>query len=82
MCRLTLSEEDLIALTGLTQASAQIRWLNRNGWIFAVGADGLPKVASAYFERRMVHGDNDTDDAGMGQAWEINAFALQGNPKN
>lgn len=54
---LTLLKTELHSLTGLIQPAAQIRWLKANGWLFEVGGDGLPKVASAYFELRMVHGD-------------------------
>lgn len=55
---LTLTTEQLSILTGRTQPAAQIRWLKGRNWRFEVGFDGLPKVAFAYFERRMVFGED------------------------
>lgn len=54
---LTLTISELSGITGRVQPAAQIRWLKAHGWLFEVGGDGLPKIASAYFERRMVHGE-------------------------
>jgi hypothetical protein len=51
-----LPKADLKALTGYVRASAQIRWLRRHGWKFAVNALGDPVVAVAEFERHMVGG--------------------------
>jgi hypothetical protein len=53
---LTITKQDLADLTGRRQPAAQIRWLRTYGWVFEIGADGMPKVANAYFDRRMVHG--------------------------
>lgn len=36
---LTISAEDLTALTGRSQPAAQIRWLEGQKWTYAVGAD-------------------------------------------
>jgi hypothetical protein len=47
---------DIQALTGYTRASAQIRWLRRNGWKVKVNALGEPVVALAEFNRHMVGG--------------------------
>lgn len=44
------------ALTGYTRASAQVRWLRRNGWKVTVNALGEPIVALAEFNRHMVGG--------------------------
>ncbi len=54
---LTITTQDLAEITGRTQPAAQIRWLKARGWLFEIGGDGLPKVATAYFDRRMVLGD-------------------------
>ncbi|PLX61147.1 DUF4224 domain-containing protein [Sedimenticola selenatireducens] len=45
-----LSKKELQELTGYQRPSAQIRWLSRNGYRSAVGADGCPKVL-----KRMVY---------------------------
>jgi hypothetical protein len=47
---------DIKTLTGYSRASAQARWLRRNGWKFTVNAVGDPIVALAEFNRRMVGG--------------------------
>lgn len=47
---------DLATLTGYIRASAQICWLRRHGWRFAVNALGAPIVAQAEFDRHMVGG--------------------------
>jgi hypothetical protein len=44
---LFLTVDELRELTGLTRASAQIRWLRENRWAFAVRADGRPVVSAA-----------------------------------
>lgn len=41
------------SLTGRKQPKLQIRWLAENGWVFAVGGDGLPKVDEEYYRDRM-----------------------------
>lgn len=51
-----LSASDLERLTGYTRASAQVRWLRRNGWRFTVNAVGAPVVALAEFQRKLVGG--------------------------
>jgi hypothetical protein len=53
---LILARSDLEALTGYVRASAQIRWLRRNGWRFVVNALGNPVVAQAEFDRHLVGG--------------------------
>jgi hypothetical protein len=53
---LILTRSDLEALTGYVRASAQIRWLRRNGWKFVVNALGDPVVAQAEFDRHLVGG--------------------------
>lgn len=51
---LCLSDAEMYELTGYTQPAAQARWLVANGWRFARNAAGHPRVARAYFDRRMV----------------------------
>lgn len=55
---LTLTASELSSITGRSQPAAQVRWLRTHGWIHEIGSDGLPKVASAYFQRRMVKGED------------------------
>lgn len=51
---LFLSPAELIALTGYRLAKYQVAWLNKRGWKHETTASGTPRVARAYFERRMV----------------------------
>jgi hypothetical protein len=39
-----LTREELIQLTGYKNPSAQMRWLQREGFYFRVAADGRPRV--------------------------------------
>lgn len=39
-----LSVAELVILTGYKRRSCMIRWLRENGFVFRIGADGLPKV--------------------------------------
>lgn len=80
---LFLSGAELATLTGRITSAAQVRWLETHHWIYDIGADGKPKVALAYFERRMVYGeekrtDNAQEDEGK-KEWEINVEALRPN---
>jgi hypothetical protein len=54
MSTATLSDADIIALTGYVRASAQVRWLRRHGWRFSVNALGHPVIATAEWSRKMV----------------------------
>lgn len=49
-----LTVNELRELTGYRRPSAQARWLTSHGWRFALNAVGHPRVARAYFERRLV----------------------------
>lgn len=49
-----LTAADLEELTGYRRPSAQARWLRDHRWRFEKNAAGHPRVARAYFERRMV----------------------------
>jgi hypothetical protein len=51
-----LPRQEVKALTGYTRASAQVRWLQRNGWKFIVNGLGEPVVAQAEFSRHLVGG--------------------------
>jgi hypothetical protein len=48
-----LSTSDLSELTGYIRPDAQIRWLKKNGWEFALSAYRHPKVSRAYAEKRL-----------------------------
>lgn len=52
-----LTTSELFELTGRVQPSAQTRWLRRHRWRFVPDADGRPKVARAYHDRRMLGTD-------------------------
>lgn len=58
---LFLTDEELHELTGYVISKYQAGWLKRGDWIFEVNAAGAPRVARAYFERRMV-GEATTPD--------------------
>lgn len=50
-----LRRDDLMELTGYTQRSAVIRWLDANGWPYVVsGLDGWPRVLRQYHDKRMM----------------------------
>jgi Domain of unknown function (DUF4224) len=57
MSTATLPDADIIALTGYVRASAQVRWLRRQGWRFSVNALGHPVIATAEWSRKMVGGN-------------------------
>jgi hypothetical protein len=50
---LLLTAAQVQALTDRTYPRYQIAWLTAHGWKFDVGADGRPKIATAYFEQRL-----------------------------
>lgn len=49
-----LTPEEIHELTDYELPRFQIAWLRNKGWRFEVGASGRPRVARAYWERRMV----------------------------
>ncbi len=51
-----LTADELRDLTGYRRASAQVRWLRRNGYRFTVNGLGAPVVAVAEVTRRLVGG--------------------------
>ena len=48
-----LTKDELRELTGYKRASAQIRWLNKNGYSYAIGADGFPRVLYSFIHLRL-----------------------------
>lgn len=48
-----LTSEELRDLTGYVMPSAQMRWLDRNGWEYMVSGMNRPKVLRAFAEQRM-----------------------------
>ena len=54
MTDLFLNPDELIELTGYKRGAEQCRWLKKKAWRFEPTASGAPRVARAYFERRMV----------------------------
>lgn len=50
---LVVCGRELCALTGVQRPSAQVRWLERHGWVYFLDAKGHPKVSTAYFLARM-----------------------------
>lgn len=61
MSDLLLTDDELEDLTGYKVWRCQIEWLRRRGWRFETNAAGRPRVARAYFERRMV-GEEKTEE--------------------
>lgn len=50
---LCLTRDEIGELTSREQPAAQRRWLDANGWCYAVAANGHPKVLRAYAEQRL-----------------------------
>jgi hypothetical protein len=51
---LFLTKDELVDLTGRKKAVLQVEWLKKHRWLYETNACGAPRVARAYFERRMV----------------------------
>lgn len=51
---LFLDKTELGELTGYRTAKRQIAWLRSHAWKFELTGAGAPRVARAFFERRMV----------------------------
>ena len=51
-----LSDAELLALTGYSRASSQVRWLSQHGWRYTLTCRGRPIVARAEFEAQLVSG--------------------------
>lgn len=54
MSQLCLTADELFELTGYRRPHEQRQWLEAHRWRFETNAAGVPRVARAYFERRMV----------------------------
>lgn len=54
MTDLFLKPEELHELTGYVRGAEQVGWLKAHRWLYETNAAGAPRVARAYFERRMV----------------------------
>jgi len=48
-----LTNGELFELTGRRQPKRQTEWLARNGWRFAITDFGKPRVARAYWAKRL-----------------------------
>ena len=48
-----LSREEVADLTGYQQRQKQCDWLRREGWPFAIGGDGHPRVLREELQRRL-----------------------------
>ena len=49
-----LTRNEIQQLTGYKIPSAQIRWLQKNGILFRVGADGYPRILLSEVEFQML----------------------------
>lgn len=72
-----LTKSQLRELTGTAQAIRQMAWLDQHGWVYATDCKGWPKVATAYYERRM--GIRDDAAAGGCTAPDWSSFGLPAN---
>lgn len=72
-----MTPRELHHLTGRTQPAAQMRWLNAHGWNYTTGFDGLPKVARAHFDLKMVAAECVTKTVPVPQDWQVNVAALR-----
>ncbi|MBU9133656.1 DUF4224 domain-containing protein [Burkholderia multivorans] len=50
-----LTAQELADLVGceLNQRATMARWLDRNGWRYAIDINGLPKAARAFHEQKL-----------------------------
>lgn len=53
MLPINLTSDELKEITGRQKATAQLRWLRRNGFTALLRADGIPLVSRAHFEAKM-----------------------------
>lgn len=71
--QLFLLPEELHELTGYIRQHEQVKWLVARRWKFETNAAGAPRVARAYFERRLV-GEQRTEDPLPGPKHNFGAF--------
>lgn len=66
-----LTADELAELTGYPSARGQRKWLDENGWRYAVARDGSPRVARAYFLLQMgVPAAGETADHATEPNWQ------------
>lgn len=72
---LFLSSADVVELTGLVQCAAQRRWLDANEWVYQIDSQGRPKIARAFFERKMT--ESVAVETQQQSQWNVNIEALR-----
>jgi hypothetical protein len=50
---LLLTREEILCLTGYKMPARQLKWLEAQGFVYRVGADGHPRVDRTHYERMM-----------------------------
>jgi hypothetical protein len=53
-----LTRNEIQQLTGYKTPAAQTRWLQDNGFLFKIGADGYPRIMISEVEYHMNHSSN------------------------
>lgn len=51
-----MTREQIAELTGSSRRLTQVDWFANNHWVFAIGADGRPRVSIDEHQRNMVGG--------------------------
>lgn len=72
---LFLTHHEISDLTGLRQCAAQRRWLDANEWVYQIDSQGRPKVARAFFERKMT--ESVVVEPQPQSQWNVNVEALR-----
>lgn len=72
---LFLTQFEIADLTGLRQCAAQRRWLDANEWVYQIDSQGRPKVARAFFERKMT--ESIVVETKSPSQWNVNVEALR-----
>lgn len=78
-----LSASELAALVECkpNQRRMMERWLNRNGWAYVLGKNGVPRVLRAYRDRKLGISDGH-QKARLSSAPNREAFANMGKDRN
>ena len=75
---LFLTPDEIFDLTGLQQPCAQKKWLAANDWIFQVDARGRPKIARAFFDKKMTqHPSEAISNLSSPKEYAVNTQALR-----
>ena len=69
-----LDESEIIRLTGAIAPASQIRWLEKNGWLFEINKAKKPIISRLYFQMRMA--DIDASAFLPAKQWEPDFNAL------